>query len=191
MNSQTDENLIVQTGGKRDSIPGREQYERLPLAIKFGLSFERWKWLPDEEKASLQKDLCTPAPEADYWKESSMAEYEIIPAHDTELKDIKLAMEVAESLNKYYPGHLWAVNAQNDQGVVDIKCLNISGKYGMRILLREYHKLSPELQKKHVIQMGGEFLERAHLLRGANQFEGPKILEGAKDRDQPKNGIII
>lgn len=108
--------------------------------------------------------------------------------HKVEGQDLILAKSSADLLEKHYPGHLWAVYVNSEGGVMNIKALNISGLYGMVIHLKTIYQ-DPTL--KTVVRFAGEFLERAHLRRGRNTGEDPKILEGAKAKHQPKNGIII
>ena len=44
--------------------------------------------------------------------------------------DMATAKDYADALNTAYPGHLWAVNVQGEQGIVTIHNLMLSGKYG-------------------------------------------------------------
>ena len=43
---------------------------------------------------------------------------------------------------------------------------------------------------KLVIKMAGEFLERAHMRRGAHSGEDAHILEGVAEKYQPSNGLV-
>lgn len=78
--------------------------------------------------------------------------------------DMILAKEIADTLNSHYPGHLWGVNVQGEQGVADIFDLMVSGEMGYRIKLVNMYSASQ--LKRNVIQAGGEILERFRLARG-------------------------
>lgn len=91
-----------------------------------------------------------------------------------DVRDIGLAKEIGEILNAQYPGHLWSTYVAG--GVCFIKNLRISSKAGMVLHLKNLTDAG--VRKKRVVRAGGEFLERAHWVRGAYQGEAPKVLEG-------------
>ena len=109
----------------------------------------------------------------------------IYTGHADDVRDMSICKDVAETLHKHYPGHLWAVSVA--PGVVNIKNLLISHSHGMVIHLTQYYA---DVANKMVIKMGGEFLERAHLKRGANQGDDANVLEGVADKYQPSDGLI-
>ena len=94
-----------------------------------------------------------------------------------EVQDLSLAKDIAETLHSYYPGHLWAVNVTG--GVVQIKNLYISDKYGMVI---HYSNIKGDAghRKKRVINAAGEFLERAYMKRGAYTGDAVKGVDGIR-----------
>lgn len=102
-----------------------------------------------------------------------------------DVRDMSICKDVAETLHKHYPGHLWAVSIR--PGVIDIKNLLISHSHGMVIHLSQYYS---DPSNKLVVKFGGEFLERAHMARGANRGDDAEILEGVADKYQPSNGLI-
>ena len=77
-----------------------------------------------------------------------------------------LVKRVAETLHKHYPGHLWAVNIDEEGGVVTVMNLALSGKWGFLLKLRVVQE-DPDL--KCVMRAGGELLERYRLRRGSYQ----------------------
>lgn len=113
------------------------------------------------------------------------------PGHAVDGLDEALAKRAADVLNKHYPGHLWGVfvNSEKTGGIMVIKNLRISFRYGMVLHLRNVYG-DPQL--KSVIRMGGELLERAHMKRGMANGQIAPVLEGAKAKYQPrpKLGII-
>ena len=110
------------------------------------------------------------------------------PGHSVELDDMLLAKRIIKVLNDHYPEHLWAVHVNSEGGVVIIKNFRISFRYGMVLHLKNVYA-DPSL--KRVIQFAGEFLERANMKRGRATGEFAEKLEGAKQSEQPKQGIII
>lgn len=95
---------------------------------------------------------------------------EILPevVRDHKLLDLScsgklLAIDVGETLNKHYPGHLWAVTVDEDGGVLVIKNLALSGNWGFVLHL---HRL-PAGKALHplIVRAGGELLERYNLSR--------------------------
>lgn len=79
--------------------------------------------------------------------------------------DEVVAKEVAELLLANYPGYLWAVSIDSREtvGMLDIRNLSLSGKWGFRFPLKEYFD---GLSTRHKIVMaGGELLERYRMPR--------------------------
>ena len=78
--------------------------------------------------------------------------------------DMTTAKDYADALNTAYPGHLWAVNVQGDQGIVTIHNLMLSGKYGYLLHLNKRYSASEA--RKTAVMAGGEILERFKVARG-------------------------
>ena len=74
-----------------------------------------------------------------------------------------IAKQIAETLNKHYPGHAWMVDANVMQGIVRIHNLELSQEYGY---ILHIDKLANDPSMSLTIRAGGEFLERFGLKRG-------------------------
>lgn len=74
-----------------------------------------------------------------------------------------LVKNVAETLLRHYPGHLWAVNINEEGGVITVMNLALSGNWGFLLKLSTVQN-DPDL--KSVMRAGGELLERYRLRRG-------------------------
>lgn len=78
--------------------------------------------------------------------------------------DIALAQQIAEGLEAAYPGHLWAVNVQGEQGIATIHNMMLSGQWGYIMHLDRRYSASETIK---VAKMGaGEILERYNVARG-------------------------
>ena len=84
---------------------------------------------------------------------------EIERANQFKIGDHMMAKNVAEMLEKKYPGWLWAVSV--DKGLVTVKSMMLSGNWGF--ILHE-NKIDNDL--KSVVKAGGEILERYNQHRG-------------------------
>lgn len=82
-----------------------------------------------------------------------------IPAND-----LVMAKEMADALNTAYPGHLWAVNVDGEQGTASIRNMALSGNWGFLLHLPTIYSASEF--KKRVVMGGGELLERYRQRRG-------------------------
>jgi len=91
-----------------------------------------------------------------------------VPLH--QMGDISLAKRCADTLNKHYPGHLWAVHINDDKlgGTLVIRNLSLSFEYGYVLHLKRIYQ-DPNL--KCVMLAAGEILERAGIKRGKNTDE--------------------
>ena len=79
--------------------------------------------------------------------------------------DLVMAKEMADTLNRHYPGHLWAVNVDGaGTGFADVRNIGLSGNWGFRVMLKHTYSAS-EFQKR-IVMAGGEILERFRLSRG-------------------------
>ena len=76
-----------------------------------------------------------------------------------DLSDHILAKNVAEVLDKKYPGWLWAVHSMD--GVVTVKSMLLSGNWGFVL-----HANKIDNDYKTVMRAGGEILERYNQKRG-------------------------
>tara|TARA_R110002020_G_scaffold160008_3_gene344321 strand:- start:8631 stop:8975 length:345 start_codon:yes stop_codon:yes gene_type:complete len=83
-----------------------------------------------------------------------------------------LVKNVADTLYKHYPGHLWAVGPSNDYSMLAIWNEGLSLKYGMWIRVTD---IDPEY--KNVMRWAGELLERAKIKRGRANEEELESLE--------------
>jgi len=88
---------------------------------------------------------------------------------EIDLANQSIAKEVAECLNKHYPGHAWAVTANVETGLVQVRNLKLSGKLGFILKMDD---MSTDPGMRLVIRAGGEILERYRLSRrGINESE--------------------
>lgn len=97
--------------------------------------------------------------------------------------DLPKCKELAQYLSTTYPGHNWWVTISD--GMLIIKSLKVSPNGAMVVPLRKFDGDGARL-KREVIMKAGEFLEAAHLRRGAFQGENAKVLEGIKTRQKAK-----
>lgn len=95
--------------------------------------------------------------------------------HTKVAADNALAYMCGQALCKYYPGHGWEVNVNHAQGVIDIWNKRISRKWGWRQKMSEVEIRDIPM---HMVKIGGELLERAHLKRG--KLDVAQILGAAR-----------
>lgn len=88
---------------------------------------------------------------------------------ESEAYDFSKSMEIAEALNKHYPGHLWAVRVQGKQGIATIHNMALSDMWGYVIKLDPLYSASYLNDK--AIKAGGEILERFGVARGRVDHE--------------------
>lgn len=79
-------------------------------------------------------------------------------------REVELANRMADVLNRQYPGHLWMVHASIKGGVVHIRNLYLSGKWGFVVKLAD---VLADVENKQLMRAAGELLERYRLRRGA------------------------
>jgi len=60
---------------------------------------------------------------------------EIMPVAGHELGDVSLAKRASDMLQKHYPGHLWAVHVDSDNGMVYVLNMAFSSRYGYKLKL--------------------------------------------------------
>lgn len=81
-----------------------------------------------------------------------------------------------------YPGHPWAVRV--DEGIIFIRHLQFQGNWGMNIRTAEVDH-DAAVMKKKIVMLAGEFLERAGLVRGRENGDEIKRVDGVPDKYQP------
>ena len=85
--------------------------------------------------------------------------FEVEKNEDFNIHDYTLAKNIAEHLEKKYPGWLWAVHVMD--GVVGVKSMRLSGNWGFVL-----HEDKIDKNYKVVTNAGGEILERFRQQRG-------------------------
>lgn len=78
--------------------------------------------------------------------------------------DLDVSRQCAETLLTHYPGYMWAVNVENETGMVQVRNMSLSGTWGFNLHMINVIN-DPSLKK--VINAGGEILERYNLARSA------------------------
>jgi len=79
------------------------------------------------------------------------------------MRENEIAKTVAEYLAGIYPDHQWACNCDLNGGVVHIYNLNLSGKWGFLMKVKD---VVEDGWNKKIMQAGGELLERYRMSRG-------------------------
>ena len=95
--------------------------------------------------------------------------------------DHSVAKNVAEHLEKKYPGWLWAVHVMD--GVVGVKSMLLSGNWGFIL-----HEDKIDNDYKAVTMAGGEILERYNQHRSS--FKQDKYMDLTMDHAGQLNGDI-
>lgn len=93
---------------------------------------------------------------------------EITDNPQVSINDFVTARNMAETLQRHYTGHLWAVTCQGEQGIATVRNLNLSGNWGYILKLKD---LYGDPGMKCVIRAGGEILERYRLSRSRVNHE--------------------
>ena len=93
--------------------------------------------------------------------------------------DYTTAKNVAEHLEKKYPGWLWAVNTMD--GVVTVKSMLLSGNWGFVL-----HEDKIDNDYRSVTLAGGEILERYRQHRG--KFNQDRYMDLTMDHKSQLNG---
>jgi len=93
--------------------------------------------------------------------------------------DHAIAKNVAEHLEKKYPGWLWAVNTMD--GVVTVKSMKLSGNWGFVL-----HEDKIDNDYKTVTMAGGEILERYRQHR--SKFNEDRYMDLEMDKKGQLNG---
>lgn len=78
--------------------------------------------------------------------------------------DFVMAKNMADTLHRHFPGHLWAVTCDGSKGIATVRNLNLSGAWGFVLKLPAIYSATE--WDKQVMRSGGELLERYRLSRG-------------------------
>jgi hypothetical protein len=97
-----------------------------------------------------------------------------------------MAHDILTLLTTVYPGYPWAVNVYGDEkgGGYFIRNLDFPANYGMNQPKAHRFGSISEL-RADVLRKAGELLERCGLVRGRNNDEPIKMMEGVPDKWQP------
>lgn len=79
-----------------------------------------------------------------------------------------LVKNIADTLERHYPGWLWAVQPDERGGVINIFSLRLSGQWGYRL---HTGKIQDDARCRKAIEAGGEILERFRQRRGAYDYQ--------------------
>jgi hypothetical protein len=91
-----------------------------------------------------------------------MSDIMVVDALDMKVKEFWLAKQAVESLEKHYPGYMWAADIQG--GLLNIRNMNLSGRMGFTI--KHVNSYSASDLDKQLMRGGGEILERFRVHRG-------------------------
>lgn len=105
--------------------------------------------------------------------------YNVCVEWENDLDEIA-ARDATLALCEAYPGHPWHVDARG--GVIVIKHMRMSPKWGMCLKLEVVHHDAAVL-KKRAVRLAGEFLERANLKRGREDDSQIWSVEGIPAKD--------
>lgn len=97
-----------------------------------------------------------------------MSSSELYIAKATDTMDFAVAKQVADVLYKHYQGHMWAVNASSETGMVQIRNLSLSGDWGFNLHMS---RVQEDPSGKIIRDAGGEILERYRVSRGFIKHE--------------------
>lgn len=82
---------------------------------------------------------------------------------DISTNDFVTAKNIAETLHRHYPGHLWAVTCEGKKGIATIRNLMFSADWGYILKLKT---IFGDPQLRCVVRAGGEMLESYQQRRG-------------------------
>lgn len=97
-------------------------------------------------------------------------------APDATPADDMLARQIAEVLQKHYPGHPWDVNVSSFTGMVKVEHPALSARSGFMFPITHFANYGDVV--KNSVMLGGEFLERFGLPRSWARDE--QLLEAAR-----------
>ena len=81
-----------------------------------------------------------------------------------EAANMMMAQAVSGLLLRHYPDHMWLVNADIRNGIINIFNPRVSTRYGYTVVVDDW--LQERVVGNKVMLAGGEILERAGLRRG-------------------------
>ena len=90
------------------------------------------------------------------------------PSQTENALDYIMAKDVGDTLNKHYPGHLWAVYVKDS--LIYVKNLMLSGKWGFIVKTADCFSAT-ELNRR-LVRAGGELLERYRQRRTGVDMDG-------------------
>lgn len=94
---------------------------------------------------------------------------------------VLISKDVADVLDKTYPGWLWAVSIDPRGGVFNIRSLRLSGEWGY-ILKLDWIQHDPKVRRRLVLAAAAEVLERFGMRVGPYDYAmwaaGPRDLAG-------------
>ena len=94
--------------------------------------------------------------------------------------DETMAKQMLADLVQAYPGHAWFVTIKG--GVIHVKDMDLNDKWGMCLHYSQIKGDANE-RKRDVIRAAGEFLERAHVARGAKRSDqNVRSIEGVPQK---------
>lgn len=98
-----------------------------------------------------------------------------------DVRDLETAKYVAETLNTYYPGYMWAVEINDHCPLIRLLDAPVRG-YCCLINRKDIYSASNF--KDFIMRLGGEMLERCGVRRGAKKEDDYRIrnVEGAEER---------
>lgn len=80
---------------------------------------------------------------------------------------VLLVKNIADTLERHYPGWLWAVRPDHLGGVIDIFSMRLSGQWGYRVLTKN---IQNDASLRLALIAGGEILERFGQRRGPYSY---------------------
>lgn len=83
---------------------------------------------------------------------------------------VVLAKDIADYLERAYPGWLWALGVDSKGGIVTIRSLRLSGEWGY-VLKLDWVQHDPVVRRRLVLAAGGEIIERFGLRPGPYRHE--------------------
>lgn len=81
---------------------------------------------------------------------------------------VVLVKNIADTLERHFPGWLWAVQPDERGGVINIFSLRLSGQWGYRLKTKN---IQNDPTFRFAIQAGGEILERFGQRRGPYDYQ--------------------
>lgn len=77
--------------------------------------------------------------------------------------ELTMAKNMADTLHKHYPLHLWAVTFDAKSGMADVRNMALSGNWGFRLKIPAIYSASSF--DRDVMRAGGELLEHYRIRR--------------------------